>query len=434
MTGRPHAGAARVERAGSVRGFAAILTIIIVFSAIKNDIAFTQDSEYWFSVTNSAYITWLRQHSIYGLIVGMLLIGLYISVNRLGSHQFGLVSVLICSYMAIAILISTFVDGFIAIKIIFSFAVYLSVSLLTASAVGQVGHEAVLRQFILAFVGAGAIISGLNALEMILGQGFGQDNPRFFGTASHPNILGMQFTIFAFCTLSVIADRHFANWRRAAAVILLCLMLVILKQTGSRTAFVFLASAVFFSLWLRARLPWLLAFALIAAAAVVAVSFISLLDFSGFGEMFDRADTTDTRSQAWGMLYDLICNSPWVGNVVVITATENSFLRAWALYGVLYFVLFTAAVVAIVMKTMGGCVYRSVPSLTCAGLMGGLFCSSMLEGYLADAVSVPVLTFFVIAATSQYSHRTNAIHAGAVSRSRNVTRPRLSAPLAGLSK
>jgi hypothetical protein len=114
----------------------------------------------------------------------------------------------------------------------------------------------------------------VNVLNWIAGYGFVGDSPRLFGTAAHPNFLGVQIGLGSLVAIDAVFRRRSAR-SRVIWLSTLFAALVLLVETGSRTgAVVFIAGGAAY-LWAWTRFSAALLLLGLALLAFVLLSGVS---------------------------------------------------------------------------------------------------------------------------------------------------------------
>lgn len=241
---------------------------------------------------------------------------------------------------------------------------------------------------------AGAIVA-LNLINILLGHGYVPGNPRLFGAAPHPNFLGVQLAV---CFLILLTPRLGSGpFYKVISTGLLIAAAYLLVQTGSRTAMLMVATGLAANFAIRSKnlgqfglrvlLITSLLLALLAIGAADMVQIDALL----------RSTGADTRSAAWGAMWEMISEHPLWGAGTFGWATENSFLKGWSAFGFLYalgFLCVTATVLLALghrsIGTRGGEHYFAI---ACAMVAGGIF-----EGYLVENIGFATVIWTILIA------------------------------------
>jgi hypothetical protein len=236
----------------------------------------------------------------------------------------------------------------------------------------------------------------INFINFISGYGFVPGNSRYFGTATHPNFIGVNLAI---CNLIIMAG--FKNKVPLLWMLPFVLIGVAMQvASGSRTSFIMLCVGLM--AFQYAGFGFKFKLKLLLPAAVLVIFFCVFLIFAPerYFVFFERGETGgDTRSVAWINMFLTILDNPWFGVGGFVGYSENSYLRVMVAYGI-----FFGAAIGLTFLSVAVALYRVVRNLTkhrfigvnfslcCALLVGGV-----LEGYLADLWSFPKLIFYFLA-------------------------------------
>jgi hypothetical protein len=290
---------------------------------------------------------------------------------------------------------SSFDDTELAWKSLLAFSLFAFLATFIAFRRANVGAEVVTGTASAAFAAFAFALVTLNLVMYVIGYGYLGRNERFYGSAIHPNFLGVQMAI------CVLVLSHLTVTARPLlkifAAVFLTGALFLLMQTGSRTALIILGSGFCVGVWpmigFRGRM--LLCATLVALLSILSVS--GLPDGSTLGA-YGRGGIFDTRSIAWSEMAERIVRRPMLGLGTFAGASENSLMRGWAAFGLPYFLIMLSV---IVLGLVSSCRIIAHQERLCpanqiaAGLFCGLVAGSMFEGYLCDNMSVPVLTFII---------------------------------------
>lgn len=233
----------------------------------------------------------------------------------------------------------------------------------------------------------------LNVLSYVTGYGYLNRNPRFYGSSTHPNFLGVQMAIslmslYGFWMLG-------GRWPRivSALAMLACLYLIVL--TGSRTAIMVVLFGAYGAFWQNFS-PRVKAVAIVfaAVAVVFALSSDSMLSV----DTYDRGSDSNTRREAWSYLYDRVSEKPLLGFGLMEGFSENSLLRGWATFGIVFPILLIGSTLLAAYHFVGTSrlppavrPYAGIPK----GILWGLLIGSIFEGYLADSFSSSWIAYVI---------------------------------------
>jgi hypothetical protein len=237
-----------------------------------------------------------------------------------------------------------------------------------------------------------------NGVEYLSDNGVIPGESRMFGTAGHPNFTGVQLALSSICLF--IWPRRKLIYAKVAGGVGLIIGLFLVVQTGSRTALVMVLSGIIlaassrFTLSTVAKSLWL-----VGAAVVLFIVYQyldnGLLEFSAFSRGLSGEDT---RSSVWLSLLGEIAENPLWGNGTHIAFSENSYLRAWAAYGIVYAVLLATLAFRILKSHFYSSRFGAADETASLffGLTGALLLGAIFEGYLLDVFSVPVVFLFYL--------------------------------------
>lgn len=397
--------------------FTLVIFLFFVTSSFKNDMEVTETSRYWFSLTNSEHVKLIRALSQPILLLNLFLASFLILFCRLRHRMLTVVLILaLLAYFIASIRGMVFdaqstaqvssgqedlksIFGQAGMKYVLGMLIFLEIYILTTFNILEGRVQETLMAILNALILFGVVFVALNLWELYNKHGFALSNMRMFGTASHPNIFGVQTAIVSYGAILA-----FFIYRSAFLKLLVLFVaagaVLLLVQTGSRTSMLLVITGCFFVVWVRLGLPPLLGLALIASAGAIVFILLASIDLSLLGESFVRNSgrgNGDTRSKAWSGLWDSILDNPVFGNAMDIKFTENSFMRGWAMFGVVYAMIGISLQFFVFSRLMRlGQICRKPLVLFYGGLMGGLLASSMLEGFLADSYSLPIVIYSLL--------------------------------------
>lgn len=375
-----------LKRFGGKWGFICLLWA----ASVKDDALAFESSVWWSGIEIHPIVSLLKSASPLFFLLFILSTIIYtfkINRYRISGIYLPLLMTVLLIY-CIARTIQT--DTNLAVKLSFLLILLLSIIyciVIVKSAIGDVRA----REWVLgAFTGFFLIFISVNILHVALGYGFVPGNPRLFGTSAHPNFLGAQSALGAIILLGAVhTGERFDRFVYGIGLIG-ALTLVILS--GSRTGVViFLTGTSAYYLALRKfRIEGF--FPLLGSILVVLL--IVAFGAEYLGDAFDRGGI-NTRAKAYAGMWDQVRDNPIFGAGTFLEFSENSFLRGWAAYGI----LFPAIMISIGIFTLIGYARlvlvnpkeiapRIMFSLSCALLAGAL-----LEGYLTDTFSFPIILF-----------------------------------------
>lgn len=166
-----------------------------------------------------------------------------------------------------------------------------------------------------------------------------------FGTAAHPNYMGVQFGL-AEMVLSCECLNNTSFIRLLVSVMMFLCGLLMLTLTGSRTGLVVFVVGSYFMLLAKAGFTARFAITALVGVIVLAIGSVFLIHAfeTGAGNsILDsylrdnvEVDAAD-RGEAWADLVDQIAERPITGTGRYGLSSENSFLRGWAITDCLIF-------------------------------------------------------------------------------------------------
>lgn len=393
--------------------------LLLLSAAFKDDIDTVSNSEFWSELALPGWLSLLKRGSDVLLFVAGA-VGL-LCILRSASATFTIsrtaVAFLILIFLSILRAVYDTPDA--ATKLFMASLLALFVFVVLGTLISRYGAENIKIAAARAFIAFASVFIAINGLIYVLGYGFVPNNPRFFGTATHPNFIGVQLAISNLVMLFVVLTSGNGKGKLILGVPLLCAGLWLMLSTGSRTAlmvFIFGAAALLASVN-KYRVKWWM-FGLPIMALSLAVYITISTDVS---LAFQRGEGGgNTRALAWGSMLRQISESPWIGHGYYIGYSENSYLRAMSAFGVLWGVALLLVVLVCALKhSKQSYINRGTPSspqhlffsLMVAISFGGLF-----EGYIVDSWSLPRLTFLFLLAlipASAWSMRSRTLHAEA---------------------
>jgi O-antigen ligase len=234
---------------------------------------------------------------------------------------------------------------------------------------------------------------GINAALLFAGHGYVPGNPRFFGTSVHPNFIAVQLGL-----CSVILFSRIRSLRDVTTIVALAAALGMQVLSGSRTGLLLLIVGLLTYICARQRFRSTVIVGATFFLAVI-VAFIVMFVPGHFLMAFDRGTAgIDTRTTAWTALWSAIEAAPLLGHGGDFSqASENSYLRGWAKYGIFYFVVLILLVGVSTrnwIKVVRSVGYTSAQSMLLA-LHVGLVIGGLFEGYLVDSFSLPAILFLL---------------------------------------
>lgn len=375
-----------------------LVAALLLFASMKNNYENILTNQNWNTIENSAISLFIRSYSQAFLLVTLTICAVRSISKGLMNVHVGILFAIILLMQAVAVLRGAALDTDLGIKLAFGTVAFILIYIFISSELVRNGDAAAMKSIFMGCLLFACIITLINIHELVRGFGYARNVPRFFGTSSHPNILGATCGIAA-CTFWHQFRQTDERLNQFGSLLLFSLSCYLLVKTGSRSGMVI--PVVYFFIFEFSRQNYILVVLSLAGLSVV-ISLVvwSDLDLTNVSDSFYRGDYSsgDTRSFAWGLLLDEIKDNFLFGSGLFTKATENSFLRGWANYGVFYAGLYAVLQLAVLWQCtmLLGSVTPYVRYFAC--LFIGLFVSSMLEGYMIDAYGVPVVYLYIIAA------------------------------------
>jgi len=374
------------------------LALVILLSELKDDAGAIAQSVYWNTLTIAPWLQHLKGNP-QELIVPLLAAAfLSILVTKKIGVSFVLVPLMVVYLFAFAAFRAFAYDSSQAIRPFFGFIVLISLYGYLAIILSNGGINSFRATIRNALVLSSVALVVCNAINYWQGYGFVLNDLRLFGTTIQPNFLGVQTAIAGIVLFSAIPNGW--TYRKIGAVLLLGIDCFLLIATGSRTGLIILVSGLFLVLWARTRLalrvPVYLLMLCFFAAAILSQS-ISVGIFRDTS--FYRGEAgIDTRSAAWLEMINSVTENPIWGRGYFSGASENSYMRGWLAYGLVYEMLFLAVVLVLLRSAVrsvrhyGGYCHNDL----FFGLVGGLIIGGIFEGYLVDNFSGPLIIWFLL--------------------------------------
>lgn len=377
--------------------------IFFIFSlffaaSFKNDGGAVVNSSDWSSLAIFPYFEILKNYSYVGFIFsgifGFILISRNNSIYFSNSREL----LLLFFVLFIAAFRSIAFDGAWGIKFLIAFFIFLFCCVISIQLIKHFGFNGFSKIFKKSLLLMSVVFISVNLANELLGFGYVVGVPRYFGITSHPNFLGVQMALFCIIlitsiNLSLIGFFYFASFVAG---------FLVLFFSGSRTGFLMLGVGALAYLQLIPNIKYK-KLILLGSMAVLVWIYAGLNDEDLL--VFDRGSTgADTRSSAWILLLEAFLSSPYFGVGFFSGASESSYLKMFALYGIFYGLAYLTLILIVlknIFKSTKKYIFLNSElyfSLLLALLVGGFF-----EGYLVDAFSVPVLLLFFLILISAYS-------------------------------
>ena len=312
------------------------------------------------------------------------------------------------TFFYLYMVIRLFFDGFSTDKVVVGFLGQIVLSLFL---IGHFRNGKFLVQRIEDFILSLSVWALLYTLmtfgSLLAGYGYSHgDTIRFFGITSHPNTAGFHLAISTISLLDFLVRRakgyflHIIYGTNFLLAIYLCAL------TGSRTSMSMCVISIFLYSYLTygnthfSKISVLSIFALLSASlffllttnVFVGNDFINRMFFSG-----------DSRSEAWQSMLDVVMSNPWLGMGMEVLGigSESSYLKALAISGLIFGMLFIGAVLssayyAFTMLSFKKILQSKISSLPLfITLLLELMWSGMLEGTLVEMASLGAFLFLL---------------------------------------
>lgn len=374
----------------------AFFLALFLAAAFKNDADAIATSEFWSELQMAWYAGLLKQNSnVFLLLVG-LSGGALIAKWRKWTLAKNPMATLVIALATFAFLRGVAYDDSAGLRLGQSLVLVVFILGVAEMAASKFSREVLADAITRALFLFSCIFIAVNLGSWAEGYGFAPGVPRLFGTAVHPNFLAIQLMV---CNIVLLAFLR-GHGRLASLVALLGLLagIWLLVLTGSRNGLLCFGLGAMAFILARGRFKtsmWLVATGVLTGAAAAAIVLLPSEVLLGF----DRGADQDNRTSAWIRMIEAIAEEPFFGNGFDPLASENSYLRSFATYGVFYFsahialmVLSTRRLLAALRASNCSHALALFYALQIALLFGGIF-----EGYLVDAFSLPMLVFLLTA-------------------------------------
>lgn len=381
--------------------FKLMLFCLVFLALFKDDSAVIAGSAYWSDLAWDPISLVLKKLSIYVGVGGMAAAVALIAISPKYSIRRGGVSSVYVALASYAAFRGWFYSDEAAWKLFQGWVLLVLVLGAVEFYIVAKGESVYLAGFVDVLFVMSLVLISLNIYGYSLGYGYVPGNPRYFGTSAHPNFIGVQLAI---CNISL-----WAAFRRSESflvstlcVVFMGLGLFLQTATGSRTglAVVVIGMAAFFAASVRFRLQkGVLYGALILLVVCSLLYFFLIPDLS---DAFDRGDQGyDTRSEAWASLIGNVLSNPVFGVGYFVGFSENSYLRAASAFGIPYALILLWIVVRVLFLLYQANRRSSVVGTEvalCYALAVALTAGGVLEGFLVDSLSFPMIVFVLVAA------------------------------------
>lgn len=374
------------------------LTLLLFVSSIKDDIDLFEDSAFWSEISNSSLLLFTKSHVyiLYGFMF-LVMIASFMHMRRIAVHLSAPALTFSLIYL-FGFLRSFTVDPSFSTKMIMGFAfllllqVYIGLLFLNRS-------ENAVRIIEKAFLSMSSILIMFNWYEYLTGNGFvGASGQRFFGTASHPNFLGVQIGISCLAQLYFLRSPNL--FKKALYLFFTCVGLLILYRTGSRTGLVVFVTGTFCYLLIAARYSTIAALAVTFGPLIAILLYLwTALDVSKL-DVYNREGGANTRADAWNVLWTSIRTHPFLGEGGFVGPSEGSMLRGWSALGIAYPFMFLLTCGLFVRRNaVMWAGNRLLQVAILLAIIVGATMGSIFEGYLVDTFSFPLIAWFMALTT-----------------------------------
>jgi len=374
--------------------------LLLLAAALKDDLESITISEYWSELSIHPAISFIKSTSFIFLTLAGI-IGLHAIIRDKNLFfRISASSAFLILLSFVSALRATYFDMDASFKLFQAFALTLFIVLVGGRLASSCGVAILKQKLATTFYLFAATFIVINGMNVVLGYGFVPDNPRFFGTASHPNFIGAQLALCNIIVAATIVGTHFARWHQyIAPIILLSGGIPALLLTGSRTSLLMLTVGLS-ALWFakrKFRMNLLTAFAFLSLFGL----FIFVIFNADADSTFYRgAGGANTRSEVWITMLRLITIHPWFGYGYFIDYSENSYLRSMIAFGIPFGLVLIAVVLFCAVKlfllSWKNKKMQDKPEHLYLALMSALLVGGVFEGFLIDAWSLPKLTLILL--------------------------------------
>lgn len=339
------------------------------------------------------YVLYVQSYSIIFGLLAIILFFLSVVRNVRPSSLADPVLIILITLQTLAVIRLFFIDIDLAIATLPTLLVTISLWLAVASSISRYGYKSTSIS-ILAILDVCSIVYLVqNILLLLSGYGTNDYVNRFYGDTAHPNFLAVQLA-FIICLQTYLIIRRS---RVIARSVLIAATMYIIVMCGSRTGLV-AAFVGAFIVWLKSKPSpgsmILMAYFGSVAVLLIYIAFIYNPDiFSGF----ERGLHYEDRDIVWLNMWREIQSSPFFGDGVETSNSENSFLRGWAKYGFLFPVGWGFIYLRMLLKSQYSNLMNSPTMPLWLGMIACSFAASLFEGILAERFSLQlILTMLAI--------------------------------------
>lgn len=395
---------AEKNRSISVTIFAVVF-LTLFLTAFKNDAdAFAVNLD-WNGLTLHPLIAAVKHHSSLAMIP-LLILAAYAIYSTGGTQRaYSTLAIFICIASLYMCVYNYVIGSQYILKYAEASSILIFLYVFSVKAIHRVGPHEYANQVKNGLLAIACTITISNLINYLTGYGFVPDFSRMFGTAAHPNFLGVQLAI----GMLVMLDRLFTPRliMRIFLIVMMAASFKLILETGSRTALMMLAIGSTVYAWAKMKYS-VTGFILVLSGLSLAFAIFYLkggLDAGNDGSVatntFYRGETGDTRSEVWELMWQEIQQSPVFGVGPNADASENSFLRAWATYGFFYCAYMTVLVLLSTLSLMFWSQRKphSHP-IVFGSIAVALIAGSIFEGFFVDSFTFPIICWFFMCTTA----------------------------------
>jgi hypothetical protein len=372
-----------------------VVFLLLYIASFKDDSATIAASDYWSELTLHPVVQIFKSHSDLALVpLAALMVSRLLIVRGINLRGFGL-SIHLLLLALYASFRSLIYDVSYGDKIFAGFLILALIGVFAVASISSIGVERYRASVVSGLVMCSLFLILCNGANALTGYGFVPGNPRMFGTASHPNFLGVQMALAGISIVHGMVNSR--SPYRIIYVVALFIGALVLIFSGSRTGLVMFVCGSALYLFCAGQISGYrgMLFSIFAGAVIV---MLLLGDISSGPDSFQRGYASDTRMAAWAYLWDEIERYPVWGKGYFVGFTESSYLRGWATYGIVYVVLLVAGVGRMLVAAARAAKVDKGSALIFA-TASSLAVGAIFEGYLVDVFSFPLVLFFLISTT-----------------------------------
>jgi O-Antigen ligase len=390
---------------------AAIFSILFA-AAMRDDTSF---DEWWSDLQRHFVVSFLKEYSIIILVLTGILIVLSVLRCRHFYAYLTLGPLIFLINVMYAVCRGSIEDFQFGAKLLTAFLLYGVMIFYCVNIIINNGAREFVKIVVSCMLYFSYFIVAINAFNLLTGNGFVPGNPRLFGTAFHPNHMGVQLGIAEIGLLCEFLKRP-SFIRLLVSVMMFLCGLWMLTLTGSRTGLLVFVVGSYFMLLAKAGFTARFAITALAGVIVLVIGTVFLIHQFETGADNSILDSylpdsylrdnvevdASNRNEAWADLVDQIAKRPITGTGRYGLSTENSFLRGWAIYGLPYFLMFNALIITNLFGLLVSCRrfgYEYGISLL-FGLFMGLIVGSIFEGYFVEIWGVPIIVWILLTVSS----------------------------------